>query len=116
MMDEREIKARFRPLAGLSCINLPDNIADNYGNAIKFPSPRGVELHKPVLLPSTHGVIVSFRPLAGLSCINLTMSLHTINAFQVCSFRPLAGLSCINPKGIGRQSAICLKVSVPSRG
>ena len=36
----------FRPLAGLSCINLP--VSCNLVSLYKmFPSPRGVELHKP---------------------------------------------------------------------
>ena len=40
--------------------------------AIQFPSPRGVELHKPNdFLYSEWPMISSrFRPLAGLSCIN----------------------------------------------
>ena len=37
----------FRPLAGLSCINLWD-VSDGYApSSLEFPSPRGVELHKP---------------------------------------------------------------------
>ena len=38
---------RFRPLAGLSCINpvIVSYLLDHF--TIAFPSPRGVELHKP---------------------------------------------------------------------
>ena len=40
-------RGSFRPLAGLSCINqaAKQAVAEQYG--CKFPSPRGVELHKP---------------------------------------------------------------------
>ena len=56
----------FRPLAGLSCINLED--LSEYRDILSelFPSPRGVELHKPSnlsrvsrmlrLFPSPRGV------------------------------------------------------------
>ena len=37
----------FRPLAGLSCINLAGQYADAVARLFQFPSPRGVELHKP---------------------------------------------------------------------
>ena len=37
----------FRPLAGLSCINHECTDYDVYVYAQEFPSPRGVELHKP---------------------------------------------------------------------
>ena len=65
----------FRPLAGLSCINRLYVQRGKMGGS-KFPSPRGVELHKPL-----HEVFYSYET-------------------EVCSFRPLAGLSCINPNGV----------------
>ena len=38
----------FRPLAGLSCINLlPSLLVHIWLVGLLFPSPRGVELHKP---------------------------------------------------------------------
>ena len=38
----------------------------------RFPSPRGVELHKPGRTLTIQSSAPSgFRPLAGLSCINL---------------------------------------------
>ena len=45
-------------------------MAVNY--SVKFPSPRGVELHKPYI-DATEKItqLNRFRPLAGLSCINL---------------------------------------------
>ena len=39
----------FRPLAGLSCINLGARY-EWWRNEKEFPSPRGVELHKPLML------------------------------------------------------------------
>ena len=62
----------FRPLAGLSCINRKGKSIYVPNQRLTFPSPRGVELHKPkavtaLIAKSTMG----FRPLAGLSCINL---------------------------------------------
>ena len=63
---------RFRPLAGLSCINR--NMYSTLYASLEFlfPSPRGVELHKPwnAYDPVRRTHIMSFRPLAGLSCIN----------------------------------------------
>ena len=107
----------FRPLAGLSCINTvytplserevkgfpsprgvelhkPVIIPRELIGAAKFPSPRGVELHKPTCVARSSCICHGFRPLAGLSCINL----KKLNAIvqDVLSFRPLAGLSCIN--------------------
>ena len=38
----------FRPLAGLSCINLSLWMLLTVGELRAFPSPRGVELHKPL--------------------------------------------------------------------
>ena len=82
----------------------------------KFPSPRGVELHKPgqvrrsPLLRST-----GFRPLAGLSCINPSARSMSLGV-DPSSFRPLAGLSCIN---LSKKIVVCCCfgcVSVPSRG
>ena len=69
----RSLKAeakRFRPLAGLSCINRrrAERLADGLGH--KFPSPRGVELHKRFIYLILFIFSSSFRPLAGLSCIN----------------------------------------------
>ena len=37
----------FRPLAGLSCINLIMTAPARFVE-VQFPSPRGVELHKPI--------------------------------------------------------------------
>ena len=43
------VPSGFRPLAGLSCIN-PFWDAEQAKNvSVVFPSPRGVELHKPLL-------------------------------------------------------------------
>ena len=39
----------FRPLAGLSCINLVTGVDEDDYVFLEFPSPRGVELHKPRL-------------------------------------------------------------------
>ena len=95
---EGRLMIGFRPLAGLSCINRiikqdhdiyeqdlfpsprgvelhkPDSTAAvYYEESIEFPSPRGVELHKPLQVRTMHGShwLKGFRPLAGLSCINL---------------------------------------------
>ena len=113
--------SRFRPLAGLSCINHVDwaedwhrhtgtfpsprgvelhkpHAVDEYdlGQLTRFPSPRGVELHKPQTVYSACAALTNcFRPLAGLSCINLTTSTYS-SVVMSSSFRPLAGLSCIN--------------------
>ena len=57
----------FRPLAGLSCINLTREMREECTDYDEFPSPRGVELHKPcedvidaidsaTLFPSPRGV------------------------------------------------------------
>ena len=60
-----------------------------------FPSPRGVELHKPMVHWGRYTqAILGFRPLAGLSCINLEYYHPKVIFLE--SFRPLAGLSCIN--------------------
>ena len=61
-----------------------------------FPSPRGVELHKPCpyRIVMTLRTFNCFRPLAGLSCINLKKLSEERNL--LFGFRPLAGLSCIN--------------------
>ena len=40
--------ASFRPLAGLSCINLSLWMLLTVGELRAFPAPRGVELHKPL--------------------------------------------------------------------
>ena len=61
----------FRPLAGLSCINLCCCALD------------------------IESRLASFRPLAGLSCINPYSHLAQRLSKMIC-FRPLAGLSCIN--------------------
>ena len=37
----------FRPLAGLSCLNQTQYSSDDIVCIGEFPSPRGVELHKP---------------------------------------------------------------------
>ena len=63
---------RFHPLVGLSCINLSHERLTSSADKV-FPSPRGVELHKPppragTRSPGSRGA--SFRPLAELSCIN----------------------------------------------
>ena len=42
------MRVRFRPLAGLSCINLDYMCEQGRWEEVKFPSPRGVELHKPI--------------------------------------------------------------------
>ena len=63
-----------------------------------FPSPRGVELHKPALFDGPAGGGVSeFPSPRGVELHKPTMSVVwlAINLYQ--SFRPLAGLSCINP-------------------
>ena len=44
---EWPLTCSFRPLAGLSCINLGKRLEDIDRDELKFPSPRGVELHKP---------------------------------------------------------------------
>ena len=91
------ISLSFRPLAGLSCINQSFQIQSMLKILTReFPSPRGVELHK----PSNNCRVciefcVCFRPLAGLSCINLGLELAA-HAAHGARFRPLAGLSCIN--------------------
>ena len=88
------------------------------GFALVFPSPRGVELHKPRRLERLCAARMRecFRPLAGLSCINRVV--YTLYlAVIVYSFRPLAGLSCINP-GVLFKVVVWNPdwVSVPSRG
>ena len=94
------ISFSFRPLAGLSCINQSFQIQSMLKILTReFPSPRGVELHK----PSNNCRVciefcVCFRPLAGLSCINLGLELAA-HAAHGARFRPLAGLSCINHFG-----------------
>ena len=60
-------------------------------NILKFPSPRGVELHKPM-------ISVMILPILALS------------------FRPLAGLSCINHRYLEGRNDFEEAVSVPSRG
>ena len=93
----------FRPLAGLSCINRDEMCADEYAMLNMFPSPRGVELHKPMWCDAILAEINSgFRPLAGLSCINLESKDITSIVDGVISFRPLAGLSCINQRSLIR--------------
>ena len=82
----------FRPLAGLSCINLKKD-AEDYEEWM-----------------------LCFRPLAGLSCINPGVK-QTEKSALCLGFRPLAGLSCINRE----ESSTILaaphqSVSVPSRG
>ena len=64
----------------------------------QFPSPRGVELHKPYhnLSRSRLTNPYRFRPLAGLSCINLVVDAIKNQISELECFRPLAGLSCIN--------------------
>ena len=89
----------------------------------QFPSPRGVELHKPWCGGVLAEINLSFRPLAGLSCINReqhirlyrrrvgaefpsprgvelhkprSRSLSLGPRIRATCFRPLAGLSCIN--------------------
>ena len=92
----------FRPLAGLSCINRGTTRRERCQSGTTFPSPRGVELHKPQedpggaqggdgVFPSPRGVELhkprfnvsfgifagrGFRPLAGLSCINHIRVMH----------------------------------------
>ena len=87
----------FRPLAGLSCINREkeERVPHDVG---QFPSPRGVELHKPYRNVFMCVAVYKgcFRPLAGLSCINLGGKTRRKEK-ECLSFRPLAGLSCINP-------------------
>ena len=72
----QKIRPSFRPLAGLSCINLLWLLCVGATFCVRFPSPRGVELHKPEKQcghePRT--MTWRFRPLAGLSCINRTKS------------------------------------------
>ena len=65
---------------------------------VQFPSPRGVELHKPRKIKRIiNGRLYdSFRPLAGLSCINLRGLISKGKDIRLPCFRPLAGLSCIN--------------------
>ena len=50
-----------------------DRSGHAWDSAREFPSPRGVELHKPQHLRGRRGTTLcgGFRPLAGLSCINL---------------------------------------------
>ena len=108
----------FRPLAGLSCINLARAVRPIRSRRITFPSPRGVELHKPPREPWRNYTPPprSFRPLAGLSCINLTYT-EALYLLKRLSFRPLAGLSCINlASNCGLWVAGYPRVSVPSRG
>ena len=87
----------FRPLAGLSCINRGSSGQGSSSLSEPFPSPRGVELHKPLLFTSLLMTpwVSSFRPLAGLSCINRVLA-SAPAACRAARFRPLAGLSCIN--------------------
>ena len=134
---------RFRPLAGLSCINH----GMDYGEICslqQFPSPRGVELHKPrihsintpsgLLFPSPRGVelhkpclheiftsydtnICSFRPLAGLSCINLIVSLPLVVPYAK-PFPSPRGVELHKPFPYRQETGgrIMGRVSVPSRG
>ena len=89
----------FRPLAGLSCINLDYMCEQGRWEEVKFPSPRGVELHKPEDISEYEDLLADrFRPLAGLSCINPRLTRSCRLAHYAC-FRPLAGLSCINRWG-----------------
>ena len=58
----------FRPLAGLSCIN-PDTVGYvTYLTMREFPSPRGVELHKPsvVLVAQTRDMLDKFPSPRGV--------------------------------------------------
>ena len=83
----------------------------------EFPSPRGVELHKPRIMvtsvvsrnsgrfPSPRGVELHKPPLCRMQG----------SALAHC-FRPLAGLSCINPYQDRSNSRRKGRVSVPSRG
>ena len=107
----------FRPLAGLSCINLisANNVLLSNN---EFPSPRGVELHKPSvpLVRKNLNDYFSFRPLAGLSCINHFGFWCAGQVGIFARFRPLAGLSCINLNKSGLWPRSMWLVSVPSRG
>ena len=101
-----EINSGFRPLAGLSCINRLSS-ASYLKIATWFPSPRGVELHKPREDGTADAqMIASFRPLAGLSCINLCTFSRVFSLVTLC-FRPLAGLSCINHAYQRKSHGIC---------
>ena len=92
---EPAMRVRFRPLAGLSCINLDYMCEQGRWEEVKFPSPRGVELHKPEDISEYEDLLADrFRPFVGLSCINLSRRL--LIKYDYPGFRPLAGLSCIN--------------------
>ena len=83
---------------------------------LKFPSPRGVELHKPGEYECLYDASSAsrFRPLAGLSCINLAWLLPVGQIAALVGFRPLAGLSCINLGSIFAFCVAWLAVKFPS--
>ena len=106
----------FRPLAGLSCINLKIFIySKNY--YLKFPSPRGVELHKPgsESLSMSRLTQLSFRPLAGLSCINLCQTLsHSVDEWN--EFPSPRGVELHKPGLVGAGGCLCLDTFPSPRG
>ena len=134
---------RFRPLAGLSCIN-PFRIGKRLEDVSweEFPSPRGVELHKPSCdrqqgvvifdkFPSPRGVelhkpaasqVYQDRPATYKFPSPRGVELHkpadceTHDVRTLWAFPSPRGVELHKPRVVGADLQLRQGVSVPSRG
>ena len=84
----------------------------------KFPSPRGVELHKPPSAKYGYNLLFGFK-FPSPRGVELHKPHEVFYSYksEICIVSvPLAGLSCINPMSVVWLAINLFQVSVPSRG